>query len=161
MSIKYKTSSNSIKHDETKLIFVYGSLKQGFSNHHIIEKATYQGRAQTKKRYGMFQEENANYPYLINKCSPKYHHIEGELYEIQSDDILKQIDKFEDAPEYYQRETIDIKIADGKIKKAQSYFLREGRIPLKQTPLREWTEDNNFYIKQFDSYYKKATAVCA
>ncbi len=154
-----KLERNIIKHDETTLVFIYGSLKKGFSNHHMMDNAKYKYTAKTKKRYGMFQELNANYPYLIKQSANHYHHVQGEVYEVDCSTTLKQLDKFEDAPDYYEREIVDIEIVDGSIQKAQVYFMKELKVPLNQTPLKEWKEDDSFYLKQFDSYYSKTTAL--
>ena len=153
-----KLKTNITKHDETTLVFIYGSLKKGFCNHHMMNKAKYKCKAKTSKRYGMFQETNANYPYLIKQSNSCYHHIQGEVYEIDCSTTLKQLDIFEDAPEYYKRETVDIEIASGTVQKAQIYFMKECKIPSNQTPLREWKEDDNYHLKQFATFYSKATA---
>lgn len=153
-----KLKNNNINHDETTLVFIYGSLKKGFCNHHMLKKAKYKCKAKTRKRYGMFQERNANYPYLIKQSNSCYHHVEGEIYEVKTSTTLKQLDIFEDAPEYYQREIIEIETTSGSIQKAQVYFMKEYNIPSEQTPLREWKEGDNYHLKQFESYYSKATA---
>ncbi len=153
-----KLKENTMNRDETTLVFIYGSLKKGFCNHHMMKKAKYKCTAKTKKRYGMFQESNANYPYLIKQSNSHYHHIQGELYEVNCLTTLKQLDIFEDAPDYYQREAVDVEIASGSIQKAQIYFMKECKIPANQTPLEEWKEDDNYHLKQFISFYSKATA---
>ncbi len=141
---------------QKKLIFIYGSLKKGFDNHHVIEKAKYKCKAKTVQRFPMFAEKNANYPYLIKQPSKKYHNIKGELYEILHDEILQKLDRFEDAPDYYERHSIKIETYNGKIKNADAYFIKKRKIPDKQKPLEEWVE----CIASFDEYYNKRVHHC-
>ncbi len=137
-----------------KLIFIYGSLKRNFDNHYIIEKARYKCKAKTVRKLDMFQEESANYPYLLNRTTNQSHHIKGELYEIYNENFLLEIDRFEDAPNYYKISTIKVKIYNGKIKKADVYFLKDKRVPKNQTPMAEWKESNSF-LEEFEKYYNR------
>lgn len=153
------SQTDVINYDENhiRFVFVYGSLKKGFSNHHIIEKAKFHGKVQTLKKYAMFKEKNANYPYMLNISNNKYHHIIGELYMITDAKLLLEIDKFEDAPEYYERKVIDVIYKDKNIK-AFAYFFTDKTIPKNQSPLKEWKEDENYYLNQFNNYYTRETA---
>jgi len=137
------------------LVFVYGSLKKNFDNHHVIEKAKYKCKAKTLKRFDMFEEDYANYPYLLERTTIKSHNIKGELYEISRHDILNELDKFEDAPNYYERRTIKVKIYNGKIKKADAYFMKEHKVPRNKEPLEEWIEHKNNFLSEFEEYYKQ------
>lgn len=149
---KFKIES---KKPKKRLVFVYGSLKKDFDNHYIIEKAHYKCKAKTYKRFDMFQEENANYPYLLKRTTNKSHNIKGELYEIYRDDILDALDRFEDAPDYYERSTIKVKIYTGEVKKADAYFMKEKKIPTSQEPLSEWIERRDNFLTEFENYYKE------
>jgi len=150
--------ADNIRDDEKiKFVFVYGSLKKGFSNHHIIEQAKFYGTVFTLKKYAMFKEKNANFPYILNISDDKYHHIIGELYAITDRKLLQQLDKFEDAPDYYIREVIDVK-SQNKTMQAFTYFLKDDFIPKEQSALKEWKEDDDYYLNQFNHYYSKATA---
>jgi len=143
------------KKPKKKLVFVYGSLKKNFDNHHVIEKAKYKCKAKTLKRFDMFEEDYANYPYLLERTTIKSHNIKGELYEISRHDILNELDKFEDAPNYYERRTIKVKIYNGKIKKADAYFMKEHKVPRNKEPLEEWIEHKNNFLSEFEEYYKQ------
>jgi len=148
------------KKPKKKLVFVYGSLKKDFNNHYVIEKAKYKCKAKTVKRFDMFEEDCANYPYLLKRTTVKSHNIKGELYEIYRDDMLNELDRFEDAPNYYERHTIKVKIYDGTIKKADAYFMKEQRIPKNKEPLEEWIEEKNNFLLEFEKYYKQRTSQC-
>ncbi len=138
-----------------KLIFVYGSLKRNFENHYVIEKAKYKCKAKTLECFDMFKEDCANYPYLLQRTTPKSYNVKGEVYEVYGDDILNRLDAFEDAPNYYERHTIKVKIYGGKIKKVEAYFMKEQKIPKDKDPLEEWIEDKNSFLSEFEKYYKE------
>ena len=135
------------------LLFVYGSLKRDFDNHHILKDATYIREVTTLKPYSMFVEAHGQYPYLL-KNRP-FHQIEGELYEINSDELWKKIDDFEGVPDYYTRETI-IVVSKGQHYQAQAYFFVEEKIPQKQKPLKVWTMNNDYFLDAFEEYYRKS-----
>jgi len=82
-----------------KLLFVYGSLKQGFCNHNILDKRFCKkiGDAKTVKKFGMFIDDFGNYPYLIDE---PFSNIHGELYEIYAQELLDKLDEFEGTPDY-------------------------------------------------------------
>ena len=143
-----------------KLIFVYGSLKRDFENHYVIEKAKYRCNAKTLKRFDMFKEDYANYPYLLQRTTPKSHNVKGEVYEVYGDDILNELDSFEDAPNYYERHSIQVQIDNGEIKKAEAYFMKEHKIPKDKEPLEEWIEDKSDFLSQFEKYYKQRISQC-
>jgi len=135
------------------LLFVYGSLKKGFQNHDIIKEATYKCKVRTRKKFAMYEEPFGNYPYLIDKGN-QGHKIEGELYEINRKDLLDAIDEFEGAPTYYVRKSIMVEMRNGEIKKALAYFFASQKIPDNQTPLEEWTDNKDRYLKIFQDYHK-------
>jgi len=148
------------KKPKKKLVFVYGSLKKDFDNHHVIKKAKYKCKAKTVKRFDMFEEDYANYPYLLKRTTTKSHNIKGEIYEIYRTDILNELDRFEDAPNYYERHTIKVKIYDGTIKKADAYFMKEHKIPKNKEPLEEWIEQKNNFLLEFEKYYNHRINKC-
>lgn len=47
-------------------IFVYGSLKEGYHNHYLLENAEFICEAITKEKYPMVNIEG-DFPYLLNK----------------------------------------------------------------------------------------------
>jgi len=85
------------QHHHKKLLFVYGSLKRGFDNHSLLKGATYVGEAKTLQPYAMFVETHGQYPYLIDK---PFYQIEGELYDIDSEELWDKVDTFEGVPDY-------------------------------------------------------------
>jgi len=137
-------------------IFVYGTLKRGFDNNDILKDAKYLCKAETVRSFAMFEETSGNYPYLLKDENKGYHKIKGELYKIYRKDVLKKIDYFEGAPDYYKREKIKVKTNKKKVKLAETYFFTNNIIPKDQEPIEEWTKDNNYFLKAFEECYKKS-----
>lgn len=112
-------------------VFVYGTLKQGFSNHFFCDGSQMLGRARTVKQYAMFESD---YP-LVYKYEA-VSRIKGEVYEVDDAD-LRRMDGLEGHPEYYRRELVDVVLETGEFFEAWLYFYPrpEGR-PI---PDGEWS----------------------
>ena len=128
-----------------ELLFVYGSLKKGFDNHSLLNKSAKRlGKAHTVKKFGMYEDTFGNYPYLLDAPLKK---INGELYQITRAELLKKIDEFEGAPEYYQREKIEVKSHHG-VQRAFVYIQKTALIPSDQEPLKEWTNNTDYKVQK-------------
>jgi len=137
----------------SELLFIYGSLKKGFDNHHLLSKHSKRlGKAITVGKFGMFEDSFGNYPYLIPVPKMRIH---GELYLIERRELLEKLDQFEGAPEYYERKKILVKSHRGT-QRAFVYIQPHATIPQDQKPLREWKADTNYKIKQLDKYLENA-----
>ena len=139
------------KRDEPfhELLFVYGSLKKGFDNHHLLSKyAKRLGKAITIGKFGMFEDSFGNYPYLIPVPKMRVH---GELYLIERSELLEKLDIFEGYPEYYERKKILVKTHKGT-QRAFVYIQSHTAVPIDQKPLREWKADSDYKVKQLDRY---------
>ena len=138
-----------------ELLFVYGSLKKGFDNHHLLSKyAKRLGKARTIKKFGMFEDSFGNYPYLI---SVPYSRIEGELYEITRKELMDKIDTFEGAPLYYQRKKIEVK-SHGGVKRAVVYIRENTPIPTEQESLSCWEDNTEYKVERLHDYLKEMMA---
>lgn len=84
------------------IIFVYGTLKNGFSNHSLLADSEFLGEASTVDMYALYA---AGIPF-VNKDEP-ISTIQGELYEVNSS-TLERIDRLEGHPDYYRREEIEV-----------------------------------------------------
>ena len=83
-----------------QLVFVYGTLRQGQSNHHYLKGGELLGQFDTPKEYALF--DLGAYPAMIlGKKS-----VAGEVY-IINDEILESLDRLEDVPVEYRREKIE------------------------------------------------------
>jgi len=102
-------------------LFVYGTLKNGFHNHHLLENTEFICSATTKQRYPMVNIEEY-FPYLIDDEGEGCH-IEGEVYKI-GEETLAIIDILEGYPELYNRHKIIVK-SFGIELQAITYFVNE------------------------------------
>ena len=98
------------------LLFVYGTLKRGFPNHHYLSGAEFLGRARTLERYTLYVDR---VPYVVRE--EKVSFIKGEVYRV-SDDILKRVDMLEGHPTHYRRERVKIVLENRKVLEAWIYF---------------------------------------
>ena len=131
-----------------ELLFVYGSLKKGFDNHNLLSKYTKRlGKAHTVKKFAMFEDSFGNYPYLVDA---PYAKIKGELYQITRAELMKRIDEFEGAPDYYMRKKIEVKSHHG-VKRAFVYVKPDRALPTDQEPLQEWTNNTDYKLHKLHS----------
>ncbi|THB66331.1 MAG: gamma-glutamylcyclotransferase [Desulfovibrio sp.] len=102
---------------QTHLVFVYGTLRQGFSNHGLMHGARFLGAARTKESFALYCE---TIPYVCTKTrvSP----IIGEVYEVDSA-LLAALDRLEEHPRWYERRPARILLNDsGQEMTAWCYF---------------------------------------
>ncbi|WP_410498365.1 gamma-glutamylcyclotransferase [Chitinibacter sp. S2-10] len=97
-------------------LFVYGTLKRGFSNHHYLKTARYIDEAKTQQAFALYTIE---YPFLAK--TPILYQVQGELYLIDNDDLV-QVDLLEQHPDDYCRELIEVVTSGGQIVNAWTYF---------------------------------------
>ncbi len=102
-------------------VFVYGTLRRGFSNHHCMRGARLLGGARTRERYAMYVEDC---PYLVQE-EARYH-VMGEVYEV-SDAVLLTLDALEEHPRVYERRRIQAVLDSGRAVEAWCYFARAPR----------------------------------
>ena len=102
-------------------LFVYGTLKNGFHNHHLLEDAEFVCSAITKQKYPMVNIEEY-FPYLIDVEGDGYY-IEGEVYKI-NEEILAMLDILEGYPDLYNRHKLAVKSLGIELQ-AITYFVNE------------------------------------
>jgi gamma-glutamylaminecyclotransferase len=85
------------------LLFVYGSLKQGFPNEHVNSGRRAAGEYRTHERFALYLLGPGEVPCLVAPPGTG-HHVIGELYEVD-DDALRRMDRLErlGEPEGYER----------------------------------------------------------
>lgn len=84
-----------------KKVFVYGSLKQGFGNHRLLEGSKYLGEAVTKPEFTMY--DLGAFPAITRGGSSEIH---GEVYEVD-DNVFQRLDALEGYPNFYDRMQIE------------------------------------------------------
>ena len=103
-----------IKPPEPKLtkVFVYGTLKQGLSNHYLLSSSKFLGSATTIQPMLMYGEGRA-FPYLLGTASAnqlppsKGFKVKGEVYEV-TPAVLRDLDRLEGVPTHYHSETTSV-----------------------------------------------------
>jgi len=96
-------------------VFVYGTLKSGFSNHFIMKPTVKIGEGETKNKYALYE---SGIPFLVE--DEKVSKIKGEVYFVDQAtfDIL---DTLEGHPDWYKRKLIPVMV-DNKEYTAWTYF---------------------------------------
>ena len=99
------------------VIFVYGTLKRGFWNHTIMERAgyTYVGTGLTAEAYALVIGGKFNVPFLFEQdvADGECHRIAGEVYRVSAA-LLGELDELEGvAHGYYVRRNIAVDVKAG------------------------------------------------
>lgn len=97
-------------------LFVYGTLKKGFANHHLLREADYLGKGRTKRKYALYVD---SIPYVVKEPATSF--IYGELYQVNASQ-LERIDWLEGHPNWYCREQIQIVDQHNKTVAAWAYL---------------------------------------
>ena len=118
-------------------VFVYGTLKSGFCNHHkMIEAgATFLCQAKTKNKRLLTIK---GLPYLHDGNCPHGYQVEGELYSIPNINGLKVLDWFEGNGEFYVRkQDLFIDLEKNQEVTAWAYYILDN---VQGSPHREYLE---------------------
>ena len=101
-------------------VFVYGTLKNGFRNHHFLSGSRFLGAGRTTKKYAMHSE--GGIPFVVE--NEPVSNIYGELYSVNSA-VLDNLDRLEGHPNWYQRKEVDIFLDGGACStvRAWMYFI--------------------------------------
>lgn len=90
----------------SSLVFVYGTLKEGFSNFAVNSGTRVPGEFVTAERYPLYVLGQLHLPWLIDTPG-EGHHVVGQLFEVDATglarmDLLEQVDD----PRWYRRATM-------------------------------------------------------
>jgi len=88
------------------LVAVYGSLKQGYGNHRLLETSEFKGGTQTKPEYTMYSM--GGFPCITEEGGTS---IEIEVYEVE-DSVFSRLDQLEGYPTFYNRKEIETEWGD-------------------------------------------------
>ncbi|XP_045208473.2 gamma-glutamylaminecyclotransferase C-like [Mercenaria mercenaria] len=143
------------------LIFVYGTLKSGEPNYHLMQNETSgvcipRGIAYTKEKYPLVVASRYNIPYLLDKPGTG-HNVQGELYKVDAAQ-LAFLDRLESHPKLYVRKDVVLtRNKDDPSSRediaAQAYFLVNFRPHLLDLPMYDSYKDmidGKKYIKPKD-----------
>jgi gamma-glutamylcyclotransferase (GGCT)/AIG2-like uncharacterized protein YtfP len=104
-----KKAENTIA-DKTHTVFVYGTLKRGYSNNSLLKDAVFLGKAKTTKKWLMVGK-GAAFPYVLGRDDIMGHYIEGEIYKVSPKELVL-LDRLEGVPTHYRRAVIDCMYTD-------------------------------------------------
>lgn len=82
-------------------VFVYGTLKRGFANSHLLDRATMIGDFRTLERYPLVVGGQYNSPYLLD-IPETGNRVKGEVY-VVDDATLADLDHLERVGTNYSR----------------------------------------------------------
>ena len=110
-----------------ELVFVYGTLKKGKSNHDLLRGAKFLNTAELMgaKMYSL-----GHYP-AIKVGDGRIH---GEVYEVPTQEIMDRLDRLEGHPVFYRREIVTLCTRQ----EAWTYFLVESAERYPVIPSGEW-----------------------
>lgn len=98
-------------------VFVYGSLKRGLDNHHLLNTAVFAGNASTAAPFRMM---DGPYP-VLRESDGNGWRVSGELYEVD-DCTLKALDDLEGVDEgLYDRVEIDVVTASSPARTLRAF----------------------------------------
>lgn len=86
----------------THRVFVYGTLKSGYWNHHLLKGCEFFGGASTVPTYKMVEN---GFPVIM--LDPLGKPVAGEIYTVD-DETLGQLDQLEREGRSYDRKLIDV-----------------------------------------------------
>eukprot|EP00005_Dracoamoeba_jomungandri_P000750 CAMPEP_0174256462 /NCGR_PEP_ID=MMETSP0439-20130205/5687_1 /TAXON_ID=0 /ORGANISM="Stereomyxa ramosa, Strain Chinc5" /LENGTH=162 /DNA_ID=CAMNT_0015339075 /DNA_START=137 /DNA_END=625 /DNA_ORIENTATION=- len=146
-----RTVLRKIPTTNSKIVFSYGTLKQGFRNHYKMNGgAHFLGVGRTKQRFPLVTFGERNVPYLLPETG-RGERIEGELY-LCDEQKVHELDIFEGAPTYYDRVPIEVETASGDFITVDAYMKKEYDESFLARPfLGSFTKHHNFlYRKRTD-----------
>ena len=92
--------------DELSTVFVYGTLKRGYTNHYLLRDAIFLGKATTKDKWAMIGEGRP-FPYVLMEDEDKGHNIKGEVYKVTPAQ-KKSLDHLEGVPLHYHEQEVEV-----------------------------------------------------
>lgn len=105
------------------IIFVYGTLKKGFHNNHLLESSEFIGDGITIDKYAMFPSICGAFPFVVE--SYKNTQITGELYKVNKK-VARKLDILEGFPDLYIKKKIGVLcVKSGEIFEATMYIKNE------------------------------------
>ena len=135
------------------LLFLYGSLQQGFANEHVNGGVRRAGSYQTRMLLPMFLLGEGNVPCVIHSPGTG-HHVIGEVYEVD-EPSLASMDRLErlGAPGGYERVAIEVHstaATDSETLTVFAYVKTESQVPAgipRIGPLAEYTQEHARHFK--------------
>lgn len=120
------------------LLFVYGSLKQGFRLHPHLAAGILRGMAHTGPGYALYRV--SWYPGMV--ADETSGGVSGELYEIP-EALLPVLDEVEGVPDLYRRASVTVTCPDysGEPVQALTYVYQQPVEPRSRIESGHWAAD--------------------
>lgn len=112
-------------------VLVYGTLRQGESNHHLLSDSQFLGHVVTQAQFQLF--DLGPYPAAIKGEQS----LVAEVYFVD-EDTMKQLDILEDYPHEYDRELVSTPHGQAWI-----YLYQNKRLLTKIIPSGDWCQRND------------------
>jgi gamma-glutamylcyclotransferase (GGCT)/AIG2-like uncharacterized protein YtfP len=104
------------------LVFVYGTLKRGYGNHHLLMEEIFLGEGETEDDYHL---QGDSIPYAVPSAYvPKgtiKAPIKGEIYHVVNPKTMRQLDILEGNGHFYFRNLRKVTLEDKEILNAYIY----------------------------------------
>lgn len=97
----YPMEASKANREARRLLFVYGSLRQGGEAHGLLRAARFLAQVETAPRYATIT--HAGYPMLV----PGRQRIPGEVFAVPSA-LWSAVDAWEEAPILYRCQPVDL-----------------------------------------------------
>ena len=126
-------------------VFVYGTLKRGFPNHHYMTGATYIGDARTVDAYPLVVGGTWFTPYLIPETGDG-HRVKGEIWDVP-EPMMPALDQLESVhlPNGYRRKVIAVVFeGTGERTEAWAYFRERQHITVIHTGAMDDYQDRRY-----------------
>ena len=129
----------------THKVFVYGTLKRGFPNHHYMMGATFIADAATVDAYPLVVGNTWFTPYLIPEMG-NGHCVKGELWDVP-EQMMPALDELESThlPNGYRRKLIPVLAAGAAAPvEAWAYFRERRHIAIIHTGNLDDSQDRRY-----------------
>jgi len=133
------------------LLFVYGSLKQGFPNAHVNTGQRVPGNFRTLQRLPFYLADGGRLPCLVLQPGHGLQ-VLGELFEVDAA-ALAAMDRLERVgePQGYSRVRIEVQqVDDGRVLEADVYVQQASQLDLSHAligPLAEYTLEHAQHLR--------------
>ncbi|GAV04813.1 hypothetical protein RvY_15034-2 [Ramazzottius varieornatus] len=105
------------------VVFVYGTLKRGEPNHHVLVDPTsttenqpvFIGEGRTIQPFPLLIASKYNLPYALDSPGTGQR-IRGEIWDV-NDECLRRLDNLEKHPDYYIRRSVEIELSISDVPK--------------------------------------------
>ena len=118
-SSSYWESLKETKIEYYATVAVYGTLKKGHGNHHLLEGSEFIGRGRTVEKYPM--TDSIGFPYTYEEQG-EGHRIVVELYNVTAE-VMESLDDLEGvAHGHYYSNFVEVELDSGEVVIAEMYF---------------------------------------